>query len=117
MKIGIVGSRKFTDFVIFNNAMAVFLPLSTTNIEQIISGGAEGADTLAELFADRNGIKTKIIKPDRKKYGKKAAFLRNGEIVAESDIIVAFWDGVSRGTQDTITKAKIFKRPTVIIYV
>ena len=117
MKIGIVGSRKFTDFELFNNAMGVFFQPATHNVELIVSGGDEGADTLAELYADRNGIKTKIIKPDWKKHGKQAGFIRNAEIVKESDVIIAFWDGQSRGTQDSIAKAKMFKKPTIIIYV
>lgn len=119
MKVGIVGSRKFTDWEVFKAAMIVFFPQPyvNTTIDLVVSGGAEGADTLGELWADRHGIKTKIIKPDWKRHGKQAGFVRNGEIVAESDVIVAFWDGQSRGTQDTIAKAKMYKKPTVIIYI
>ena len=113
MILGIVGSRKFTDWDTFQTAMCLISP----QITLVVSGGAKGADTLGELWADRQGIKTKIIKPDWKKHGKQAGFIRNGEIVAESDIIIAFWDGQSQGTQDSITKAKMYKKPTVIIYI
>ena len=63
MRLGIIGSRKFTDWVRFQYEMLqIFGPVLDFTL--IISGGAKGADTLAELYADRNGIKTKIIKPD-----------------------------------------------------
>ncbi len=116
MKIGIVGSRNYTEWVCFLGHMGSLFPFGK-GIDLIVSGGAEGADTLAELYADRNEIKTKIIKPDWEKYGKQAGFIRNGEIIRESDIIIAFWDGVSKGTADTINKAKVFKRTTIIVYV
>jgi len=32
--------------------------------------------------------------------------MRNDIIVATADLVVAFWDGVSRGTKYTIDKAK-----------
>ena len=117
MKLGIIGSRKFLDWEAFKYNMIMFFPNPPSMIDMVISGGAEGADTMAECFADFHGIKTKIIKPDWKKHGKQAGFIRNSEIVAQCDVLVAFWDGQSRGTQDSITKAKMFHKPTIIIYV
>lgn len=116
MILGIVGSRKFTDQEVFLGNMGLLFPESTCII-QIVSGGAQGADTLAEIYADIKGIPITIIKPDWQKHGKQAGFIRNGEIVVMSDVIVAFWDGQSKGTQDTIAKAKMFKKPTIIIYI
>lgn len=116
MKLGIVGSRNFTDWKRFIREIMRLFPPGPT-IDLIVTGGAAGADTLAELFADRYHIPAHIIKPDWKKYGKSAGMIRNGEIVKGSDIIVAFWDGTSRGTQDTINKAKVFKKTTLIVYV
>jgi hypothetical protein len=43
-----------------------------------------------------------------------AAFCRNGWIVEDSHRIVAFWDGASTGTRDTIKKAERAGRPTHI---
>jgi len=116
MRLGIVGSRNFTDWDCFQTKINQ-LPITWNYVSLIVSGGAEGADSMGELFADRHGIKTKIIKPDWRQYGKKAGFIRNGEIVKESDILLCFWDGISRGTADTINKAKVFKKTTLIVYV
>lgn len=43
-----------------------------------------------------------------------AGFRRNGLIVASSGRIVAFWDGHSRGTADTISKAKKAGKPVIV---
>lgn len=115
MNLGIVGSRTFNDYEKFLDA--VNLLGEATNIDKIVSGGAKGADSLAERYADYWMIPKEIFKPDWKKYGKAAGFLRNTDIVANSDVILAFWDGKSRGTKDTIDKAARMKRPTLIIYV
>jgi len=56
--------------------------------------------------ARAQGIVTLVIPANWEKYGLRAGFLRNTEIVAEADEVVAFWDGESKGTQDTIKKAK-----------
>ena len=72
----------------------------------IISGGANGADTLAEMFADKFGCPILIIRPDWDAYGKRAGFLRNEEIVNEADVVLAFWDGESKGTKHTINLTK-----------
>jgi len=113
MIVGIVGSRTFTN----HEELRVTIEWLGLKITGIVSGGAEGADTLAELFADRYNIPITVVKPDWGKNGAAAAFIRNGEIAAKSDLVLAFWDGVSKGTKDTIKKAAQYKKPTIIIYV
>lgn len=107
MKMGIVGSRDFLDYDLLK------LILNQYNITEIISGGARGADSLAEKYAKINSIPIKIFKPDWIKNGRSAGVLRNILIVDSSDIIIAFWDGLSRGTSSTINlclkKKKTFR--------
>jgi len=38
------------------------------------------------------------------------------EIVNNSDILIAFWDGISQGTKDSINKAEIAGKEVVIVY-
>lgn len=76
------------------------------SIELIVSGGAIGADKLAEEFSEEFDIPKKIFKPEWEKYGKSAGFIRNKKIVEASDIIFAFWDGISKGTKSTINLAR-----------
>jgi hypothetical protein len=44
-----------------------------------------------------------------------AGFARNGLIAAQADLVVAFWDGKSRGTKDTIDKARKMRRPVEVM--
>lgn len=72
------------------------------------SGGAKGADTLAELWCKRNSITITIIKPDYTKYGKGATFKRNIEIVAApSEMTIAFYLGTAgtKHAMDSTVKA------------
>lgn len=79
-----------------------YIPADTT---MIISGGAIGVDTLAEKYADRMDIPKVIIRPDYKKYGKLAPLVRNKQMVDMADMVIAIWDGKSRGTKNTIDYA------------
>lgn len=76
------------------------------DITEIISGGARGVDRLGEKFAKIGNIKLTVIKPNWKKYGKKAGFLRNKEMVDKADALIAIWDGKSKGTKHTIDLAR-----------
>ena len=56
IKIAIVGSRTFEDY----NAMCSFIEekfaaMESPSIEAVVSGGARGADSLAEHFAQEQG--------------------------------------------------------------
>lgn len=96
MKVAVIGSRGL------NVNIEKFIP---QGVSKIISGGARGIDTLAEQYADSHGIPKLILKPDYKRYGRGAPHVRNRSIVEESDLIIAIWDGKSRGTKETIDYA------------
>lgn len=119
MRLAIVGSRTFEnyDLLAFWVYLLTSMRLTPEYTISIISGGAKGADSLGEKYADHHSIPKEIFKPEWNKYGKAAGFLRNQTIVDNCDIVLAFWDGKSRGTADTINKAKIAKKPTFIIYI
>lgn len=102
--VGVVGSRNFSDYDLLNKELSKIH--KSSEIRQIISGGAKGADTLAEIWARDNRVPTKIFYPDWKKLGKAAGIIRNKDIVGNSDFIIAFWDGESRGTKSSIDIAK-----------
>lgn len=116
MKVAIVGSRTFNDYEKFRTSF----PCIFSSITEIVSGGAIGADTLAEKYARENNIKLKVFLPKFKTdknvpYHPKWFFERNREIVDYADVIYAFWDGKSRGTNDTISYAKRKGKPVTII--
>lgn len=113
MKIAIIGSREFNDYNLLVN---VLNPVKH-KITLIVSGGARGADSLAERFAQENKIQTTIFLPDWDKHGKKAGFLRNQDIINTADVVIAFWNGESPGTKHSIELAKKFNKPIKIIAV
>lgn len=79
----------------------------------VISGGARGVDSWAVACAMARGLQYQVFEAQWDYYRpadptKKnpAGVHRNTQIVAEADVVVAFWDGKSPGTRDTITKAR-----------
>jgi predicted Rossmann fold nucleotide-binding protein DprA/Smf involved in DNA uptake len=113
VKLGIIGSRLFDDYGFVRSK--ILENFNVDDISAVVSGGAKGVDTLGERFADEFDLEKDITKPDWKKHGKGAAFIRNQEIVDNADELIAFPIRESGGTWDTIRKAhKAGKR--VVIY-
>ncbi len=104
IKLAIVGSRTFSDYNLLERHINDIS--ESFNIIKIISGGAHGADKLGEKYANINKIPTLILKADWGKYKKAAGVIRNKDIVDSSDKVVAFWDGKSKGTLNSINLAK-----------
>lgn len=111
MKVGVVGSRGFNNYDMVRKELNQLSDV----IDLIVSGGAKGADSLGEKWAIENGKQTLIFKPDWAKYGKRAGFLRNEDIVKNSDYVIAFWDGVSPGTKNSINLCEKFNIPVKIV--
>lgn len=111
VKIAIVGSRDITNYAMLEKILnSVIRDKSRVCI---VSGGARGVDALAKRYAKMNGTKYKEFPANWDLYGKKAGAIRNSQIVEYSDAVIAFWDGKSKGTKDTINKTvkagKLFK--------
>ncbi len=98
MKVAIVGSRGSTV-----QDLGSFLPADTT---EIISGGAKGVDASAKQYAKTNGIPCTEVLPQYKRYGKGAPLKRNDIIIEMADLVLAFWDGDSRGTKYVIDRCR-----------
>lgn len=104
MKVIIAGSRSFSDYQLLKENCKQILK-SETDIE-IVSGTANGADKLGERFANEFGYSIKEFPADWKKFGKSAGYIRNSEMADYGDCLIAFWDGVSKGTKHMIDLAK-----------
>lgn len=107
MKIAIIGSR-----TIASADIERYLP---TDCTCIISGGAKGVDTISAEYARTNGIELVEMLPDYSKYGRGATHIRNRAIVEASDMVLAFWDGKSKGTISTVNYAKKTSKPFHIV--
>ena len=64
MKLGIIGSRIFSDYEYLESKLEGI----EKHVTCVVSGGALGADFLGEKWARSKGIETKIIYPDWKKW-------------------------------------------------
>jgi len=101
MKLAVVGTKEFTDLQLLTSILK-----DIPNIDQIISGGAVGTDTLAKQYASLNHITFLEFPPDHKKFGDKAKHIRDKLIVQECDELIAFWDGECEGTRFTMEIAR-----------
>ena len=99
MKVAVIGSRGLTI-----DDLGKYLPEGTT---EIVSGGAKGIDSCAKEYALAHNIKLNEFLPDYKRYVRGAAPLkRNLQIIEYSDVVLAFWDGESKGTKYVIDNCK-----------
>lgn len=114
INLGIVGYRNFNDYECFNENIKTFI-CNYGKIDKIVSGGASGADHLAERYAKENNIPIIIHKPEWNKYGKFAGPKRNQYIIDDSTHLIAFLSPDSKGTYDSINKAKSKNIPLMII--
>ena len=115
-KIIIAGGRDFNDYTLLTKVCNEAIPrMAGDNTPVIISGGAAGADSLGEQYAQENGIAIERHPADWKKHGKAAGPIRNAEMAACADFLIAFWDGKSRGTQNMMMNAVKKDIPCIVV--
>ncbi len=102
MILAIVGTRKATNYEEFKKRLVPYRSLLTG----IVSGGAKGIDRFASQLAQEWDIPLSEFLPDYKTYGRNATLVRNTQIVDAADRVLAFPASNSKGTNDTIKKAK-----------
>ncbi len=90
MKVAVIGSRGISV-----DDLGKYMPEDVT---EIVSGGARGVDTSAREYSKKVGLKLTEFLPDYDKYGRGAPIRRNDQIIDYSDLVLAFWDGESKGT-------------------
>lgn len=114
MKLAIVGSRTFNDY----DMLIDFIndKYNIDEITHIVSGGARGADSLGERFAEEFNKELIVFPAEWKKYGKSAGFKRNVDIIQNCDECVCFWDGESHGTKHDIELCTKMKKPYKVCY-
>ena len=113
MKLIVAGSRDVTNY----NVVKYWLDDYRKRIEvkTIISGAARGADTMGERYANENNLELEVYPADWKNLGKAAGYRRNEVMARKGDLLIAFWDGKSRGTKHMIDIAQREGLPVTII--
>lgn len=117
----VVGSRGITDYTYIKAYLSNLIRSNYPGRHiTIVSGGARGVDTLAERFADENCYKKIIVPADWNKYGKSAGYKRNIQMhafIAEKPdrMVVAFWDGKSKGTAHNFKLAEEYNNKINVV--
>lgn len=98
MRLLVCGGRNYAD------RDAVYCALLELHPSAVITGGASGADRIAEEWA-RPVVPVETYKADWTKYGKAAGPIRNQQMIDEGkpDAVLAFPGG--RGTADMVRRA------------
>ena len=108
-RVIVAGSRGFADYELMCRELdTLFWDSSEFGYKdiKIVSGMADGADSLAIRYADERKL-TKILFPANwKSYHRIAGFLRNEDMLSVATHLVVFWDGKSNGTRHMIEIAK-----------
>ena len=108
MVVMIGGSREFDDYLYLKRNIEMYC------ITKIISGGAKGADTLAEKYAKENNIPFECYPAEWDKFGKKAGMIRNKTMIDKSEFCIFFLDGKSKGTEGAISYAKKMNKNYIV---
>lgn len=114
LNLGVVGSRTYTD----KDLMFAWLDRLQKELgpfDRIITGDSNGPDILAKFWGNSNNIEIKVCYADWTRQGNQASYLRNINIIENSDLVVAFWDGDSKGTAHAIRITRSLNKPLLVI--
>jgi len=101
MKLIIAGSRGIDDY----DRVADAVDASGYAPDEVVSGTARGVDTLGERWAREHGVPVRRMPADWDEHGRAAGPIRNREMAAYGDALVAVWDEQSAGTRSMLREA------------
>jgi hypothetical protein len=101
MRVILAGSRTITDAA----ELELAIKNSGFEITEVISGGANGVDTLGIAWANANARPLTIIMAEWDAHGKAAGPIRNSEMAEQADALILVWDGLSHGSGDMLSRA------------
>lgn len=112
MNIAVVGNREgWTE----KEVEDVLRPYFDASKDMLITGGADGVDNFAFLFAKKNKISYLVIYPDMKIKSPDRYFQRNKKIVERCDMLIAFNKKKRSGTKNSINIAERLGKDVTII--
>lgn len=115
-KLIVAGGRDFNDAALLERVLIAMADVELADkAVSIVSGMARGADALGYQFAKANGITCYPFPADWDIHGKRAGFVRNAAMADVADGLLAFHDGVSKGTAHMINTMKSMGKPVTVI--
>lgn len=114
----VAGSRTFANYELMQSKLDNLLSNHSDIV--VVSGGARGADALAERYAREKGYDCIVVKAQWDVFGKRAGFVRNEQmhqLIANHPHrgCVCFWDGQSKGTAHNFDLSKKYNTPLRVI--
>ncbi len=114
LRVIIASGRDFDDFPKLISSCIDILSKTDTDCGRIriVGGGARGADELGEQFAKLYHYELTRFLAEWDKLGKGAGYARNTEMAkfaseqGNHGVLIAFWDGKSRGTKHMIDTSR-----------
>lgn len=114
-KIAVIGSRNFCDYSFFAKKLEQIISNLDGDIEYISGGCLNSADELIQRYCKENNCKLTEFLPDWEAHKKAAGIIRNKLIVNECTHLIAYWNGVSKGTKNSVDMARKQNKPIRII--
>jgi len=111
VKLIIAGSRGFTNYELLCQTLAP----ERQHITQVITGGARGADRLGYRWAWKHAVRHQLFRAAWEQFGRAAGMRRNHQMAQAGDLLVCFWDGVSKGSAHMISCMQQLGKPVVVI--
>ena len=113
MRIVVSGARSINnrDAVFGHMDMLLGVREDFPQVDVLISGGQKGVDRHVEAYAAANGLPFVLLKPyhlldPQAEHKTRHYFIRNKQMIDNSDWVIAFSDGADAGTEDLINYAR-----------
>ena len=116
MKLIVAGGRDFVNTQVMITVLMDLVEKGKIDPNsELVCGMARGADMLAySLWANHN-MKIHTFPADWKTHPRSAGYIRNAEMGNFADVLVAFWDGKSRGTKHMIDIMNKLNKPVYVV--
>ena len=118
-RVAIVGSRDYPNARIAAGAVLSRWAARTYDPQHqvtIVSGGARGVDSVAIEIAKARGFPVQVLPADWQRWGKRAGYMRNEELVSVVDEVIVLWDGESKGSKHTIDLTLRLRKHLEVIF-
>lgn len=104
-RVIVAGSRTFNDYFIFCRILDPLLK-DVGDVILVSGDASKGPDRMAIEYANDKGILCRKFPANWDEHGKSAGYIRNAEMAENAEILIAIWDGKSKGTRHMIDIAQ-----------
>ena len=88
---------------------------SAYRIDEIVSGACQNSPDIAgEAYAEKHGLRLTRFRAYWDKHGNVAGKFRNREMAEYANAAIVFWDGMSNGSADMVTRMVAREKPVYV---